>query len=351
MSQKNETLPLLLALIITGGLIAFGGWWLSEKGKQPPVIAPKSNPSPEPIPNNTGQEAQTFAEIQNIPTGLFNYGGSTTWAPIRDKVDQAIQIVHPRFQLRYTQPIADAPGSGTGIKMLISDQLAFSQSSRPLKDEEYNKAKDRGFTLQQIPVAIDGIAFAVHPSLNISGLTLNQIKDIYTGKITNWNQVGGENLPIIPCSRSLEAGGTVEFFVENVLGKENFSSDVKIISTTTEALRFVGNNRGALYYASAPEVVPQCTVKTIPIGKTSDQMVTPYQQPFVPLSQCPNSRNQLNKTAFQNGDYPITRRLFVIVKNNGQIDETAGLIYTKLLLTDQGQKLIAEAGFISLSGE
>jgi phosphate transport system substrate-binding protein len=238
MSQKNETLPLLLALMITGGLIAFGGWWFTQKNdsqgnqNQPPGENNTDTNNINPV--STTVSAETFAEIKNVPSGLFNYGGSTTWAPIRQEVDQAIQTVYPRFQLRYTQPVAEAPGSGTGIKMLINDQLAFSQSSRSLKDAEYNQAKERGFTLKQIPVAIDGIAFVVNPSLNIPGLTLNQIKDIYTGKITNWRELGGEDLPIIPYSRSLEAGGTVEFFVENLLEKESFGANVEIISTTSD---------------------------------------------------------------------------------------------------------------------
>ena len=60
-------------------------------------------------------------------------------------------------------------------------------------------------------------------------------------------------------------------------------------------------------------------MKSLPIGRTEDELVTPYQEPFVPLSQCPGQRNQLNMKAFQNGEYPITRNLFVIVKRNGQI--------------------------------
>ncbi|MBW4496728.1 MAG: PstS family phosphate ABC transporter substrate-binding protein [Oscillatoria princeps RMCB-10] len=314
---------------------------------------PQSRP-PNPIPSapfpgiKAVSSADTFAKVPNVPEGLFSYGGSTTWAPIRGEVDPSIETVWPKFKLRYTQPTSGEPGSGTGIKMLLEDQLAFSHSSRPLKDKEYQQAEQRGFKLKQIPVAIDGIAIAVHPDLNVPGLTVAQIKDIYTGKLTNWNQVGGPDFKITPYSRPREAGGTVDFFVENVLEKEDFASSVQFLATTTQALREVATDRGGIYYASAPEAVPQCTVKTLPVGRKPGDLVPPYKEPFVPLSKCPGQRNQLNAKAFQNGDYPITRQLFVIVKQNGQNDERAGEAYANLLLTDQGQNLIEKTGFVRI---
>jgi phosphate transport system substrate-binding protein len=232
--------------------------------------------------------------------------------------------------------------------MLLDNQLAFSQSSRAIKPEENEQAKQLGFTLKAIPVAIDGIAIAVNPSLKISGLTVTQLKDIYTGKITNWEQLGGPKLPITPYSRRLEDGGTVEFFEENVLTEEKFGDDVQFIPTTTQALQQLAKNPGGIYYASAPEIIGQCTVKPLPLGQKAQKLVAPYKEPFVPLQKCPQQRNQLNTYVFQNGEYPITRRLFVIVKQNGQSDEQAGEAYANLMLTNQGQELIAKAGFVRL---
>jgi len=234
------------------------------------------------------------------------------------------------------------------IRMLIENQLAFSQASRSLKDEEIQRAQQRGLTLKEVPVAIDGIAIAVHPDLPVSGLTITQLKDIYTGKIRNWRQVGGPNLAIIPYSRRKEDGGTVEFFIDQVLEKADFGSSTQYIYSTTPALRKVSQNPGGIYYASAPEVVPQCGIKTLPLGKSENKLVAPYQEPSIPSSQCPQKRNQLNELAFQKGEYPITRRLFVIIKQNGQLDEQAGEAYANLLLTDQGQELIEKAGFVPL---
>ncbi|MFN6481325.1 MULTISPECIES: phosphate ABC transporter substrate-binding protein [unclassified Nostoc] len=348
MSHKNETLSLFLAVVITIGLIFGGLWFLMERWAQLTGTVSKTSGN-----GNTGNPINQFVNnnrcnVPNLPQGTFNYGGSTTWAPIRKDVDSVLESLCPQFTLRYTQPPSGQAGSGTGIRMLIDNQLAFAQSSRSVKAEENTEAKQKEFSLKEIPVAIDGIAIAVNQNLNIPGLTVAQLKDIYTGKITNWQQVGGPNLPIKVYSRNKEAGGTVEFFIENVLNKENFGTNVSYVGTTTEAVRKVAANTGAIYYASAPEVVPQCTIKSLPLRRISGQFVPPYQQPVVSPSECPNKRNQLNSQAFRSGDYAITRNLFVIVKQNGQTDQQAGEAYANWLLTPQGQELIEKAGFVRI---
>jgi phosphate transport system substrate-binding protein len=348
MSPKNETTALIATLLVTLGLVGGGMWWVSQKsGMNSPQASSLRLPDQSTSALPPGQLVERFADVTS-PSGLFNYGGSTTWAPIRKDVDAAIQIVWPGFKLRYTDPVQGAPGSSKGIRMLLENQLAFAQSSRSLKEEERQKAQQQGYSLKEIPVAIDGIAVVVNPSLEISGLTTAQLEAIYVGKITNWQEVGGPNLAIVPYSRRLEDGGTIEFFVENVLEKQPFGANVQFIPTTTQAVRQVAITPGGIYYASAPEVVPQCGVKPIPLGRKPDQLIPPYQTPLVTPPQCPAQRNQLNAAAFQNGEYPITRRLFVIVKQNGQVDQQAGEAYANLLLTNQGQTLITQAGFVRI---
>ena len=98
------------------------------------------------------------------------------------------------------------------------------------------------------------------------------------------------------------------------MDKEEFSQNVEKISTTTEALRKVAQNKGGIYYASAPEVVGQCGIKPLPIGKTESKLISPYKEPYIPPTECPQKRNQLNVDAFRSDEYPMTRRLFVVVK-------------------------------------
>jgi phosphate transport system substrate-binding protein len=334
MSPKKETLPLLLYLIATISLMLVGSSFIIF------IISSEIT--------STSPNSVTSCNVPNLPQGIFSYGGSTTWATLRKDVDSVLQKICPQFVLRYIQPLFKDPGSGTGIQMLIDNQLAFTQSSRSIKLEETSQAQQKGFRLKEIIVAIDAIAIAVNHNLNIPGLTTAQIKDIYTGKITNWQKLGGANLPIIPFSRSKETGGTVDFFIEYVLNKDKFGNNVSYIGTTTEALRKIANTPGGIYYGSAPEIVPQCTIKSLPIGRTKEQFVTPYQQPEIDQSQCPNQRNQLNTENFRNGNYPITRNLFVIIKQNGQSDQQAGEAYANWLLTPQGQELIEKAGFVRI---
>ncbi|MGF1497682.1 MAG: PstS family phosphate ABC transporter substrate-binding protein [Elainellaceae cyanobacterium] len=351
MAQKRDTTALIAAFLLTAALLSAGVWWFSRQfdlndflaGIRSPGQAPSS--SPVAVPASGGH---SFADVENVPSGLFAYGGSTTWAPIRGMVDPIIQQAHPGFQLRYTNPPTGTPGSGSGIRMLIDNQLAFAQSSRSVNPDELQAAQQRGFPLREVPVALEGIAIAVHPNLAVSGLTTEQIGDIYTGQITNWSQVGGPNLAITPYSRRIEDGGTVEFFAENLLGGAPFAPGVQYIATTTEALRAISNDPGGIYYASAPEVVGQCTVKPVPVGQTADQLVAPFVEPLIPPAQCPAQRNQINTAVLQSGEYPITRPLLVIIKETGQIDQQAGEAYANLLLTNQGQELLSEAGFVRI---
>lgn len=352
MSQKNETPVLVLALLITAGLVGGGFWWFTRTGinlgGSDRSTSDHLSASDDPNSQLPKSGSNNFASVPNVPNGLFNYGGSTSWAPIRLAIDPAIQVARPEFRLRYVEPTGESPGSTTGIKMLLDDRLAFAQSSRPILDQELNRARQRGFGLKQIPIAIDGLAVAVNPNLNIPGLTIDQLKSIYTGKTTNWKQLGGPNIAIKPYSRPTTDGGTVELFGQQILGSQAFGSNVEFVSTTTQALRKLADSPGGIYYASAPEVVPQCTIQPLPLGRNPGELIPPYLEPFVPLSQCPGKRNQLNIDAFQTGQYPITRNLFVVVKQNDQIDQQAGEAYANFLLTQQGQELIAQTGFVKI---
>jgi phosphate transport system substrate-binding protein len=176
-------------------------------------------------------------------------------------------------------------------------------------------------------------------------LTLSELKQIYIGNIVNWKQVGGPDLSITPY-RNLDSD---QFFIEKILENQAFSAHVELIPTTTQALRELARTPGGIYYTSAPLVVAQCSVKPLPLGRSKlNEFVPPYQEPFVPASRCPSQRNQLNISAFQRGEYPLIRSLFVVVKQNGGLEEQVGEAYANLLLTDEGQALLAKAGFVGV---
>lgn len=357
MAQKNETATLVLALLMTLGLVIGGALFLMRGSgnflgglfqTRPQNSSVSRNNSPSAVNSQPRDGLQSFADVKDIPSGSFKYGGSTSWAPLRLAVDSAVQAARPEFQLRYLNPDSGVASSGSGIRMLINDRLAFAQSSRPILESELSKAEQQGKDLRQIPVAVDGIAVAVNPGLNLPGLTLEQLKSIYTGQVNNWSQIGGPSLAITPYSRPTNAGGTVELFREDVLGGQSFSPTVEFVATTTQAIRKLAEDPGGIYFASAPEVVPQCTIKAVPLARQGDAFIAPYQEPLVSPVQCPAQRNRLNTNVFQNGQYPLTRNLYVVIKQNSQVEEKAGQAYANLLLTEEGQDLITRAGFVRI---
>lgn len=321
----------LLSVTWSLGLISTGIWQLFQSQIQT---------------SNNRSNIPDFAGVPNVTTGVFNYGGSTAWASLRLAVDSVIQSERPELQLRYVQPQNEAPGSAPGIKMLLNKQLAFVQSSDSLSAEEYELAKQKGLKLKQVPVAVDSITVAVHPSLDLPGLTLGQLQAIYTGKISNWREVGGGDLPITVYSRPASTGDLVDIFQTKILQNEQFAPNVKFIATTTQALRQLANNPGGIYYDSTAAIIAQCTIKPLPLGLEKDNLVAPYQKPLVPVSECPERRNQSNFKALRNAQYPLTHYLYVIFLQNEKSE--VGQAYANFLLTPQGQKLITKTGFVPL---
>lgn len=351
MTQQYRYNGLLIISLAGLGLVAgiFGlVAWLVGGGAEQPLSAKPD----EELPNSSVvpiSETQ-FTGVSNVPQGLFTYGGSTTWIPVHGTVNDAIANAFPDYQLRYTLPSTAAPGSGTGIKMLLDGQLSFSESSRPLKDNEYASAEQRGFKLEQVAAALDGIALAVHPELNVDGLTVEQIQDIYTNKVTNWSELGGPDLPITAYSRSPEAAGTAKYFLDSIVDSETYGANVVFVENTTIGVRQVLDDKGGIYYASAPEIVNQCSIYAIPVAPQNqpDTFVPPFADTWRTGQACLNQANTVNKPAFRNGDYPLTRRLFVVVKADGSTDEAAGRAYVNMLLSSEGQTLIEEAGFVGI---
>ena len=287
---------------------------------------------------------KTLADVP-VPTGKFYYGGSTTFAPLRNKQNPqslvaAIKKVHPEFELIYRHPIGENPGSVTGIQMLLDKDLAFSMSSQSVNDKEFKSAQLRGLQLDQNAVAIDGIAIFVHgdlPTLPKRGLTISQIEKIFTGEFTSWKDVGGPNLKITCWIRDPKNSGTSDFFQEKVLQGKKYKSEVKVCKNETDCIEKVRTNKGSISFASAPEIVNHQKIQPLPIA---EKMIEPFVSSF-----SDNDITKPNIEAFINGTYPITRKLYIVIRKDGSVDEKAGDAYTNLLLSDEGQKFIEKAGF------
>ena len=339
---KNWLILVARLVIVLVAILMGRNFWLSWRSQPCPTGAEKINGSCVPKNNSDSPPSSiyysTFKDVPNVPKGRFDYGGSTTFAPLRKPEAEApqgltatINKVHPQFDLVYFDPsFGSEPGSGTGIRGVLEEQLNFAESSRPLKKEEFEEAKIKGFELVQRAVAIDGIAIFVHPTLPIQGLTIPELRSIFNGKITNWRDLGGPNLEITCFIRNPEAGGTPKFFQNKILLGEKYGN-CQILPNPTPIIQQVKNTPGSISFGSAPEVVKYTWIKTLALDEVS--------------SFSGNNIKKPNLEAFANRSYPITRKLFVVIKRDGRIDEQAGVAYTNLLLSDEGQKLIQEAGF------
>jgi phosphate transport system substrate-binding protein len=298
----------------------------------------KTSTTENSISASSDAQFSKMQQVQGVPEGLFNYGGAPTFATLTAHgMNRAISQAYPNFQLRYTEPLNQKPGSGTGIEMLIDKQLSFSQSARPLKDAEYVEAKDHGFKLDQVPIALDGIAFYTHPDIGLAGLSLDQVQAIFRGKVTNWKQLGGPNLSIIPISVEPKMGSTLQSLFEGIKGA-SLSPRAKIVRDYTTTIRTVEETPGAIAYASASLIMGQKGIHVLGLAKSrSNQYINVLTAP-----------NQVNKAAFKDGTYPFTRRLFVIIRQDGTLDEQAGKAYANLLLSKEGQQIVAKSGLVPI---
>jgi phosphate transport system substrate-binding protein len=346
--KPKGNLPVVMALGAIAVLAAGVGIYSLVKPQTPsPSISSVSSTSsstPSPSSSATTTSSSTppsafssFTSVTNVPKGLFFYGGSTSLAPLRsDSIENQLRTAQPDFDFRYKHPTADSPGSLEGIRRVIRKALSFAHSSRALKPEEYAAAKNLGFDLKEVSIAYDAIAIYVNVNLSeqqLKGLTIEQVRDIFTGKITNWRDVGGPDLPIVPFTRAMSTAGTVDYFHDEVLKKQAFGK-FEVVENTTKSIQRIQATNGSIGYATASEVINQ-PVRALPIAGANSAYVSALQ-----------GRNQVNKQAIKDGSYPISRPLFVIYRLDGSPDQQAGEAYINMILSDQGQKLVDQVGFV-----
>jgi phosphate transport system substrate-binding protein len=221
-------------------------------------------------------------------------------------------------------------GSGTGIAAMINGTVSIANASRAMKPEEIAAAEANGITPVEFVVARDAIAVVVHLSNPVDGLTLRQTSDIYTGKITNWSQVGGQDRPIVLLSRESNSG-TYVYFLENVIrlgDKESdllFSPDTLLMPSSEGISAEVRQNPNAIGYDGLGYVTSD--QKVVAVARDAD---SPYVLPSV--------------ETVNDGSYPISRPLYMYTAG-----EPAGEIKAYLdWILSGGQALVQELGFVPL---
>ncbi|MEM8720940.1 MAG: substrate-binding domain-containing protein [Cyanobacteria bacterium P01_G01_bin.39] len=279
---------------------------------------------------------ESMSQVRNVPEGLFSYGGALYFASlVAHGINDVVAQNHPNFNLRYTKPRNQDQSYANGIKMLLDGELSFAFNGRPLTDTEYSQANLRDVNLQQIPIAIDGVVFFGNNEILVDNLGLEQVKAIFTGKITNWKQLGGEDLLITPVLLTPENLEILGFQKVPPLPLRT-----SYVANYTLALRKVIATPGAISFASASLVKDQQAVKVFGLAEGNS---TNYVLPFV--------AGKTNLELFKNGSYPLTRRLFVVIRRDGTPDQLAGKAYIQMLLSNQGQEIVESAGFVPLYGE
>lgn len=236
--------------------------------------------------------------------------------------------LHPEVRISVT-----GGGSGTGIAAMINGTVDIANASRAMKPEEIAAAEANGITPVEFTVARDAIAVVVHPSNPVDGLTLQQISDIYTGSVTNWRQVGGEDRPIVLLSRESNSG-TYVYFLENVVrrgrakdegGNLLFSPDTLLMPSSEGISAEVRQNPNAIGYDGLGYV-------------TSDQKVVAVARDASGLYVLPSVET------VNDGSYPISRPLYMYTAGE-PTEELRN--YLDWILSD-GQPLVSELGFVPL---
>jgi len=279
----------------------------------------------------------SMSQVKDVPNGLYSYGGALYFASfVANGMNDAMFQEHSSFNLRYTKPSDSDLSYDRGIKMLLDGELSFAFNGRPLLDREYSQARLRGMTLQQVPIALDGIVFFGNRNSKVDGLNLEQVQAIFTGKITNWSQLGGEDLSITPIMLNPKN--------INVLGLDDLSQvpqTTKYADNYTLALRQAIAIPGSIAFVSASLAQEQQLIKVFSLGAGNS---TNYIAPFT-------STGQPNLEFFKNGTYPLTRRLFLVIRQDGTPDQLAGKAYAEMLLSTQGQEIVKKSGFVPLYGD
>lgn len=217
-------------------------------------------------------------------------------------------------------------GSGVGISALIEGSTDIAMASRKMKFDEKKKINEAGKASMEVIIAYDALAVIVNPSNPVKNLTREQLSDIFTGKITNWKQVGGPDMPIVTYSRETSSG-TYEFFKTSVLKNKNYKSGIMSMPATGAVVQSVSQTPGAIGYVGLAYL--NSKVKAVSVSYDNGKT---YVEP--------TKANAKSKV------YPIVRPLFLYYTLNKK-DEVSPFI--DYILSTEGQKIVSEIGYIELS--
>lgn len=191
--------------------------------------------------------------------------------------------------------------------------------------DEKMKLKEAGKAFKEVIIAYDALAVIVNPKNPVAKLTREQLEDIFTGKIKNWKELGGNDLQIIVYSRETSSG-TYEFFKENVLKKKNYTQSALLMPATGAIVQSVSQTEGAIGYVGLAYVSKDVNALEVSYDKGKTY-------------KAPNVANAMDKT------YPITRPLYFYYLSS---IESRVKPFVNYVISDEGQKTVLEIGYVPL---
>ena len=216
-------------------------------------------------------------------------------------------------------------GSGTGISALINGTTDVCEASRAMKDAEKKQlAEKAGAPPVEITVAKDGLSVYVNDSNPLTELTMDQLKQIFTGKVDNWKAVGGADARIIPYSRE-NSSGTYVFFKEHVLQNADYTPRAQAMPGTAAVVNAVVKEKFGIGYGGA------AYAKGIKVLKIKKDAASPAIAP--------------DDVTIKNGTYPLSRPLFFYVRTNRSAEIKA---FTDWVLSAEGQGIVTKVGYFPI---
>jgi phosphate transport system substrate-binding protein len=268
------------------------------------------------------------------PTGAtasIQNKGSDTMVNLALAWAERYQAEHPEVSLSVT-----GGGSGTGIAAMVNGTVDIANASRAMTADEINQAEANGITPVEFVVSRDAIAVVVNSSNPVRRLTLQQISDIYSGKLNNWIEVGGEDRPIVRLSRETNSGTHV-YFLETVIrlgDKHNttlFSSDTLLLASSEGIINEVRQNPNAIGYDGLGYIPPDLMDSVIAVARDDKG---PYVIPTI--------------ATVNDNTYPVARDLYMYTAG-----QPTGAIkaYLDWILAPEAQQIVADLGFVPIRQE
>lgn len=263
------------------------------------------------------QQQQQQTRSSNKPLTIK---GSDTMVILTQRLAEEYMKAHPGEVVQ-----VNGGGTGTGVAALINGSIDLAMASRPMKDEEKQKAaQSRGSEVTEHAVALDALGVFVNSTNPVQHLTIAQIRDIFQGKTKNWKEIGGPDAQIILYGRE-SSSGTYDYFREHVLEKGDFAPQVQTLQGTAAIINAIGHDKNGIGYGG---IAYAKEVRALAVQAEGAQPVAP------------------SEATVADGTYPLSRKLFFYFPSTAPERVTK---FAQWSVTPEAQALVTKVGYFPLN--